>query len=132
MYNLTLVTERLNIIRNAVKRLKLLAEMPAEEFCRNEDAVDIAENRLRRAIEALFDLGRHLVVKSGAAFQISVCFASILPITFVNRGQFLMPNSRFFCASTTEVSTWRSGIDQYFFSRMFFSSGVTRRKPCFW
>lgn len=66
MYNLTLVTERLNIIRNAVKRLKLLAEMPAEEFCRNEDAVDIAENRLRRAIEALFDLGRHLVVKSGA------------------------------------------------------------------
>lgn len=40
--------------------------MPAEEFCRDEDAVDIAENRLRRAIEALFDLGRHMVVKSGA------------------------------------------------------------------
>jgi len=66
LYNLTLITERLNIIRNSVKRLKLLAEMPAEEFCRDEDAVDIAENRLRRAIEALFDLGRHLVVKSGA------------------------------------------------------------------
>lgn len=66
MYNLTLVTERLNIIRNAVRRLNLLAEMPAEEFCRDEDAVDIAENRLRRAIEALFDLGRHMVVKSGA------------------------------------------------------------------
>jgi uncharacterized protein YutE (UPF0331/DUF86 family) len=46
--------------------LKQLAEIPAEEFCRSEDAVDIAENRLRRAIEALFDLGRHLVVKSGA------------------------------------------------------------------
>ncbi|MCL5056858.1 MAG: DUF86 domain-containing protein [Actinobacteria bacterium] len=66
MYNLTLVTERLNIIRNAVKRLRVLAEMPAEEFCHSEDAVDIAENRLRRAIEALFDLGRHMVVKSGA------------------------------------------------------------------
>jgi uncharacterized protein YutE (UPF0331/DUF86 family) len=66
LFNLALIAERLNVIRNAVNRLRLLAEMPAEEFCRSEDAVDIAENRLRRAIEALFDLGRHLVVKSGA------------------------------------------------------------------
>ena len=66
MYNQILVAERLNIIRSAIKRLKLLAKIPAEEFYCNEDAVDIAENRLRRAIEALFDLGRHLVVKSGA------------------------------------------------------------------
>lgn len=66
MYNLALAAERLNIIRDAVKRLSILAAMPAEEFCGSEDAVDIAENRLRRAIEALFDLGRHLVVKSGA------------------------------------------------------------------
>lgn len=66
MFNHNLAAERLNIIRNAVKRLKLLAEMPAEKFCLDEDAVDIAENRLRRTIEALFDLGRHLAVKSGA------------------------------------------------------------------
>ncbi|MFZ5650680.1 MAG: type VII toxin-antitoxin system HepT family RNase toxin [Bacillota bacterium] len=66
MYNKNLIAERLNIIRSAVKRLKLLAQIPAEEFCGNEDCVDIAENRLRRAIEALFDLGRHLVVKTGA------------------------------------------------------------------
>lgn len=65
MYNPDLVTERLNIIRGAVKRLEVLAQVPAEEFSRNEDFVDIAENRLRRAIEALFDLGRHLVVKTG-------------------------------------------------------------------
>ena len=66
MYNLALVTERVNIIRRSVKRLKLLAEIPMEEFCDSEDAIDIAENRLRRALEALFDLGRHLLVKSGA------------------------------------------------------------------
>lgn len=65
MYNKNLIAERLNIIRSAVKRLKLLAQIPAEEFCSNEDYIDIAENRLRRAIEALFDLGRHLVVKTG-------------------------------------------------------------------
>lgn len=66
MYNYALITERLKIIHNAVQRLELLSKMPVDEFCRNEDAVDIAENRLRHALEALFDLGRHLVVKSGA------------------------------------------------------------------
>jgi len=39
--------------------------MPEDQFVKNEDAIDITENRLRRALEALFDLGRHLVVKSG-------------------------------------------------------------------
>lgn len=43
MYNLTLAAERLNIIRDSVKRLSILAEMSAEEFCGSEDAVDIAE-----------------------------------------------------------------------------------------
>ena len=66
MYSLALVTERVTIIRHSVKRLKLLAEMPKDEFCNSEDAIDIAENRLRRALEALFDLGRHMLVKSGA------------------------------------------------------------------
>ena len=66
MFNETLITERLAIINNSVKRLNQLALIPLEEFCRNEDAVDIAENRLRRGLEALFDLGRHLAVKSGA------------------------------------------------------------------
>ncbi len=65
MFNQELITERIGIIQNSVKRLNALAVMPAEQFCENEDAVDIAENRLRRALEALFDLGRHLVVKSG-------------------------------------------------------------------
>lgn len=57
MFNQTLI---------AVKRLELLARIPVEKFCRDEDAVDIAENRLRRALEALFDLGRQLSIKSGA------------------------------------------------------------------
>lgn len=66
MLNQTLVAERLGIIRGSVKRLKLLAQIPPEQFSQDEDVVDIAENRLRRAIEALFDLGRHIVVKSGS------------------------------------------------------------------
>ena len=36
MYNLALITERMNIIRHSVERLKLLAKMPIdlELFCR--------------------------------------------------------------------------------------------------
>ena len=34
-------------------------------------------------------------------------------------------------ASTTDVSTCRSGIDQYFLSKRFFSSPLIIAKPCF-
>ncbi|MBE3587432.1 MAG: DUF86 domain-containing protein [Thermoanaerobacteraceae bacterium] len=66
MFNNALITERMGIIHSSVKRLAALAQMPLDQFSKDEDAVDIAENRLRRALEALFDLGRHLVIKSGA------------------------------------------------------------------
>ncbi|MCL4424323.1 MAG: DUF86 domain-containing protein [Firmicutes bacterium] len=65
MYNRALIDERISIISSSIKRLSLLAQLPREKFCRDEDAIDIAENRLRRALEAVFDLGRHLVVKAG-------------------------------------------------------------------
>ena len=65
MYNHSLISERIGIITNSVNRLKRLANTPMEQFRVDEDAIDIAENRLRRALEALFDLGRHVVIKSG-------------------------------------------------------------------
>lgn len=65
MFNEELIAERLGIIQRAVQRLQLLAGLSQEQFLQDEDTVDIAENRLRRALEALFDLGRHIVVKSG-------------------------------------------------------------------
>ncbi len=65
MYNYSLISERVGIITNSVNRLKILAAQPFEQFRMDEDAIDIAENRLRKALEALFDFGRHVVVKSG-------------------------------------------------------------------
>lgn len=65
MYNDSLISERVGIITSSVNRLKILAAEPLEHFKVNNDAVDIAENRLRKALEALFDLGRHVVIKSG-------------------------------------------------------------------
>jgi uncharacterized protein YutE (UPF0331/DUF86 family) len=66
LYNHQFIAEKLGIIRSSFNRLKKFAQVPKEEFQKNEDAQDIAENRLRKALEALFDLGRHLVVKSGS------------------------------------------------------------------
>ena len=83
MLNRLLIMERLNIIRTSVKRLKVLAEMPKEEFCTNEDAIDVAENRLRRALEALFDLGRHLLVKSGTGIPSD--YRSVIRMLHENR-----------------------------------------------
>jgi len=66
LFNHQLIAEKLGIIHSSFNRLKKLAQVPIEEFQKNEDAQDIAENRLRKALEALFDLGRHILVKSGA------------------------------------------------------------------
>jgi len=92
LYSLVLVADRLSTIRNSVKRLKLLAEVPQEEFCTNADSIDIAENRLRRALEALFDVGRHLLVKSGAGVPsdyrsviMMLAESNILPADCANR-----------------------------------------------
>ena len=65
MYNNTLINDRIGIINSAVNRLNSLIKLPLEQFREDENAIDIAENRLRKALEALFDLGRHIVVKSG-------------------------------------------------------------------
>ena len=65
MYNNTLITERMGIITSAVNRLNSLTKIPLEQFREDENAIDIAENRLRKALEALFDLGRHIAIKSG-------------------------------------------------------------------
>jgi len=65
LFNYSLITERIGIISSSVRRLKLLSTIPLDQFRTDEDAIDIAENRLRRALEALFDLGRHIVIKSG-------------------------------------------------------------------
>ncbi|HCJ79710.1 hypothetical protein DK28_0205375 [Peptococcaceae bacterium SCADC1_2_3] len=92
MFNQALIAERIGIIQSSVSRLKKLARTPQEQFCIDEDSVDIAENRLHRALEALFDLGRHLVVKSGAGVPPDyrsviekLKEAQILPIEFAQQ-----------------------------------------------
>lgn len=65
MFNRQLVASHTQMVRSSVERLRRLAALSLAEFQRNPDNYAIAEHHLRRALQALLDLGRHVVVKSG-------------------------------------------------------------------
>jgi uncharacterized protein YutE (UPF0331/DUF86 family) len=65
MFNEQLIASHALMVRASVDRLHRLAALPPAEFRRDPDHYAIAEHHLRRAIQALLDLGRHVVVKSG-------------------------------------------------------------------
>ena len=64
MYNQQLIAERTQMICASITRLKELAALTKEDFVGDPDNYAIAEHHLRRALQALLDLGRHIVVKN--------------------------------------------------------------------
>lgn len=67
MIDRTLVFDRLSFIKDALRELDDLAALPPEEFVQDKRTVAAAESFLRRSLEALFDVGRHILAKSGHA-----------------------------------------------------------------
>lgn len=65
MVNYFFIRDRLNLIRTSVARLQVFSHCDCGEFTSNPDNYAIAEHHLRRALEALFDIGRHIVAKRG-------------------------------------------------------------------
>ncbi len=65
MLNLGLLDEKLNQIRNSANRLVKMKVMSREEFLAEPDNFAVAEHHLRRSLEALFDIGRHIAAKKG-------------------------------------------------------------------
>jgi uncharacterized protein YutE (UPF0331/DUF86 family) len=57
------VTERSEWVREMLERIHSLELATEEEFTADSRNVDAAESRLRRALEALLDLGRHVLAK---------------------------------------------------------------------
>ncbi len=64
MFSEQLIAGHAQMVRASVARLRRLAALPPTEFYRDPDHYAIGEHHLRRAIQALLDLGRHVVVKS--------------------------------------------------------------------
>lgn len=63
--NLELLTGRIEIIRIALQRLKELASLSEEEFLGDYRNPASAESFLRHCLEAIFDIGRHILARSG-------------------------------------------------------------------
>ncbi len=62
--NLSLVAGHIQIVRESLARLEPLAALGQEQLTSLPDGYAIAEHHLRRALQALLDLGRHIAVKS--------------------------------------------------------------------
>lgn len=60
--NRVLVATRLDLIRSCIDELAALRRLPREEFLQPRN-VAAAESFLRRALEAVFDVGRHILAK---------------------------------------------------------------------
>jgi len=65
MLNLDLIRDRVDLIYRSIARLEKLAALSEEQFQANPDNFAIAEHHLRRALESIFDIGRHIVAKAG-------------------------------------------------------------------
>lgn len=65
MLNRQLILDRLSMLRSSVNRLNKLKDLSADAFLSDPDNYAIAEHHLRRALECVLDVGRHIVVKKG-------------------------------------------------------------------
>lgn len=63
--DLDLVRQRLIYITHSLRFLQKVADADPGDFARDEVRVAAAESHLRRALEAVFDIGRHFLAKSG-------------------------------------------------------------------
>ena len=64
--NLNKIQDNLNLIGEFLEKLKKLSRRSKEDFLTDERNPAAAESFLRRCIEAIFDVGRHILSKSFA------------------------------------------------------------------
>jgi uncharacterized protein YutE (UPF0331/DUF86 family) len=63
--NIKLIEDRLGFINKAAAKLKRLSFLEEQAFLYNDNPA-IAESYLRRALEAVFDIGRHIIARTAA------------------------------------------------------------------
>jgi len=61
------VMERLDLISASIARLQRFAGMPYDDFIAGPDNAATIESYLRRSLEAVFDVGRHILSHTGGA-----------------------------------------------------------------
>lgn len=61
--NIKLIEDRLGFIIKSISKLKKLSSLTDKVFL-EDDRPAVAESYLRRSLEAIFDIGRHIIAKS--------------------------------------------------------------------
>ena len=61
--NMKLIQDRLGFINESVVKLRKLSYLEEKDFIK-DDRPAVAESYLRRSLEAIFDIGRHLLAKT--------------------------------------------------------------------
>lgn len=61
--NIKLIEDRLGLINSSIAKLRKLSVLDEETFI-SEDNPAIAESYLRRSLESIFDIGRHIIAKT--------------------------------------------------------------------
>ncbi|MGQ9558141.1 MAG: type VII toxin-antitoxin system HepT family RNase toxin [Desulfurispora sp.] len=90
--NRELVYARIDMINKSLVRLDKLVALGREGFAAEADNYAIAEHHLRRILESVFDIGRHIIAKAGLGHPddyreiiITLSRAKIIPPEFAER-----------------------------------------------
>ena len=62
--NIKLIEDRLGFIIESLVHLRRLGSLSEEEFFKGDTPAASEESYLRRSLEALFDIGRHIIAKT--------------------------------------------------------------------
>ncbi|MGB9804958.1 type VII toxin-antitoxin system HepT family RNase toxin [Desulfofundulus sp.] len=92
MLNKDLIYNRIDMIKRSLARLRKMTVLSREQFLADPDNFAIAEHHLRRALESLFNIGRHIMAKQGLGHPVdyrSIILTlgreKILPAEFAER-----------------------------------------------
>ncbi|MBU4554119.1 MAG: DUF86 domain-containing protein [Candidatus Desulforudis sp.] len=66
MLNSVLIEQRLALMVGYLTELDKLTRTPPEDFLADRIITGAAESYLRRSLEAIFDIGRHILAKTGS------------------------------------------------------------------
>ena len=67
--NTKLLEDRLGYITKSLVKLKTMASLPKEQFLTGDNPA-AAESYLRRCLEAMFDVGRHIIAKTAGKAEV--------------------------------------------------------------
>lgn len=76
MLNFEMIAQKLDLIRDRIHKLRELTSLQEQAFLKDHRNPASCENYLRHSLEAMFDIGRHILAKTGK-LELSLEYKSI-------------------------------------------------------